>query len=411
MKINVLSFYSDFTNAFSFINNYSRSKNLNINFSINYTTHLSGFLVGVFSSNFKNIFLPVAVRMNMVRSHEYAYDYTWVSEYLRKSGCKHERSIRIAKLYVDYFIVNLKKHRPDKIIISGDSRVQSRALKIAADFLEIDTFYFEQGPFGTTVLDQVGVNANASFVDSINMECSSNAPINLYHVRKKRKTYWRLVDYAFEYFFLLFGFSELKEEKSILSIIKRSSRDSIYKNKTENTLDVYDILVVGQVPQDANILLHIPYKNFSQIIQTLLAKNPDSKVLFREHPLYRGCYEEKLYSLEKTNDNFHISQCKNLDDDISKCKNILVVNSLTGLEVILKHRRSIWVLGDAIYGKLSACKVTDLERFQPIETELLTQTHHDEAYNWFCANYLTGHFRDANLDIFCEAVIGKINDS
>jgi capsular polysaccharide export protein len=410
MKVNVLSFYSDFTSAFSTVNDYAKSNKRRVTISVNYCTHLSGFVAGVFSSRFKNVFLPVAVRINTAKEHECVADYTWVAEYLTRTGCEPKKSIRIAKLYVDYFITSLKHRAPEKIIISGDSRVQSRAMKVAADHLEIDAFYFEQGPFGTTVLDHIGVNANASFVEAVNWRNSDNMSGNKYSARKKRRSYWRILDYLFENFFLLLGFVELKEEKSISNVFKRNTLGLLYKTKREKSLELYDILLVGQVPYDANILLHSAYANFSEIIEKLQCVFPDKTILFREHPLYRGCYEKTLYRLAKKKDNFHISNCKNLNDDIAKCKNIVVVNSLTGLEVILRHRRSIWVLGDAIYGKLSACKITELDRFQLFEKEELTQAQYDEARNWFDANYLRGHFRDDNLDTFCEAVLEKIDD-
>ena len=51
----------------------------------------------------------------------------------------------------------------DFLISSGDSRVLPSCLIHIARSYGVKIIYFEQGPFGTSIFDAIGVNANVSF--------------------------------------------------------------------------------------------------------------------------------------------------------------------------------------------------------------------------------------------------------
>jgi capsular polysaccharide export protein len=238
LKILAIGYYDDFARFFLAIKKELIKKDANIEFKY-LSLYLSGYLYWLLRS--RNVsFFSFTVWINAFKNRkkylniidtEKTYkniDLENVIKYHFLLNEKNGINLKLQALsYIDTIEKLLEKLSPDVIILSGDSRMSIEILNILAKERNIKTYYFEQGPFGTTIFDDKGVNANTSFrklkiSNSLNSNEELEARINAFFSRARSKKYkrspiYRGSDYLFQFIFSMVGLLpiDIKMEKEI----------------------------------------------------------------------------------------------------------------------------------------------------------------------------------------------------
>jgi|GEM_PF-904568 len=263
-----------------------------------------------------------------------------------------------ASKYVNAISKILSEFRPDCVIMSGDTRIACESLLfcLARDWPEVPKFHFEQGPGGTTILDQSGVNANCSFrfeVAELNGEgYSAEAPAK--RARFKRNPVFRAVDHLLSR--SLHAMSRLPVEWEVLPMPRCSEQRYGACLEVTPTRDVAhgrNVLVALQVPDDANNIHHNPLGlGDAQLVELVVraVRQLGGRVVVREHPLYRRKYSAELYELISSTPEAVLSDAQ-LKDDLAVATVVVTVNSMTGFDAYMSNVPAI-LLGRAFFDHL-----------------------------------------------------------
>lgn len=420
MKILTIGYYDDFARFFLSIKRELKSIDKNIEFKY-LSLYLSGylyFLVRLHQVSFFSFGVWTKVLINKSKYKKLAKDKTYkgidldkIILYHKKLNPKNEIKYKLQAIaYIDTIEELLQEFKPDILILSGDSRMSVEILNIKAKELNIKTYYFEQGPFGTTILDNKGVNANAGIRS---LQVSQNAyilddledKIKKFFKRErstkyKRNPFYRGSDYIFESVANIFNLlpPDIKMEK------RKTPNENIYsrleKKKIQNANNCF--LLILQVPFDVNMVYHSPfYANHFEIVKDIYENLPEnSELIVREHPLYKGRYEDSLYNFMSKN-NIPLDT-KELYSSIEEADVVIVNNSTVGIEAIAKLK-SVVVLGNSYYDRDEIClKLKDKNDLKNLlQNALIHKVDKKEVLkflNHFLYNYLIdGHFRDRDL--------------
>jgi capsular polysaccharide export protein len=319
--------------------------------------------------------------------------------------------------YIDIIENIFIKYNPDILLLSDDSRLVIEIIDSIAKKYNTKIYYFEQGPFSTTILDTKGVNANASIRDVVlenNYTDFDEKLENIYDFfnRKKESKYkrnpiYRGIDYIYEYIFKYTPFvpidlrrnPNIQNNTTIYNRLKQSKKLDTNIFKKDN-----NILLVLQVPFDVNLVCHSPlFDSHFDIVDTVYNALPIGyNLVVREHPLYKAKYEKELYKIIEDNPNIYLDIDSNLKDTIEKSSIVIVNNSTVGIESIAKFKNTI-VLGNSYYDKDEICfKLKDKKKLNDLILKALN-THLDKMLivdylDKLCFEFLIdGHFRDERL--------------
>jgi len=312
--------------------------------------------------------------------------------------------ITASQNYIFLFDYIIKKKNIKYVYLSGDSRLIIKSAEYAAKFNSCSIIYFEQGPFGTTILDTKGVNANCSFRIVNFTEDLSSIKIN----KSKKVTwtkYFRISDLLF--------YNLLKYKSKYLF----NDLPSFFNKKTNKIIKQKNnyILLILQVPKDANMILHSPnFSNHLDILKWTFQNLPlGIDLVVREHPNFIGSYEKELYNFIKTNDNIISLDNSDLNTSINNSILVVVNNSTVGIEAILQNKKLV-VLGDCYYDKIKS-----VFKFENNKSNILKKAINSKIdnktgisfINYVLKNELIGfHFRDENLNISDEILLRKIKN-
>ena len=418
MLLATIGFYYDFTRFFAALHGQTTPTGKAVKVC-NYATHPSGYLFEN-ARDMRHVFLPFSVRVRKadVLITEDALDA--IGQYLLISGVSQNRARDISRRYVAFFVKEFQKNRPDVVIISGDTRMQSRSVVYACRKLGIRYLFFEQGPFGTTILDPKGVNCTASFAKTFPTARRSRqvgdelgACYQPPRVKAGQRKAVRALDYLMQPLFQALRFQEIREEKQFLrqlyNQILKLRRENIAASGPKSAPNNPFVLVIGQVPTDANFSLNSPYTTSLQLIREVEEMFPNMDIIFREHPLFIGSYGRRFYAHFATNPRLDCSRGQSLDSEIESADHIVVVNSTAGMEVVLKHRKPLLCLGDASYAHLNGVfSRNELEDFRAADA--IDDPDHLANCLWFQESFLPGHFRDQNLKPLVLEVLRRINE-
>jgi len=340
--------------------------------------------------------------------------------YLRYQACA----------YIDIIQEIFLNFQPKVLLLSDDSRLVVEVMKYFAIINRVKILYFEQGPFGTTILDDNGVNANSSIrtktlgVDMQHTDLKLKQ-INAFFQRKKSIKYRRLpfyrgFDYISEY---LFGSTFLYPIDLVVTKKKLNNSDLythlIEQKKIEvsqmDGKDNYYILLVLQVPSDVNLIYHSPFfNNHFEIVQAVYYAMPDKcHLIIREHPLYKSKYETQLYEFISDNTKIYIDTKSGLNKMIDASSVVIVNNSTVGIESIARFKSTI-VLGNSYYDNESICfKLKCKEDLSLlISSALVGQKNRDLIVEYLyslCFEFLIdGHFRDNELEGLAMSISQKV---
>jgi capsular polysaccharide export protein len=304
----------------------------------------------------------------------------------------------------------------DIAIISGDTRLPAESLIRALKGRKTVSWYFEQGPYRTTVLDRQGVNANCSFRRELARIEASGPPLQprANSARWTNKLY-TLLD--------RFAFAQARVTGLMPPDLRpytlRKCPQARYARLCSTALLQSDprkvVLVAMQVPEDANNIYHNPLglDDFDLLKLVLDNVEPSWTVVVREHPLYRRKYSPPFYTLIETSGNVILSRAS-LQQDLDRSRTTVTVNSLTGLDAFAQGHRVI-LLGESFYDHLPG--IDTLRSGASLRT-LLLQDHPPSADKpasllgpLIDKYFFKGHFTDVDLS-FTRTIAQQIaNDS
>jgi capsular polysaccharide export protein len=270
------------------------------------------------------------------------------------TGAQREALNRQAQAMFEVAQSIVGQFNPDVAILSGDTRLPAEVLMRALADSRAATWFFEQGPYRTTLLDRKGVNANCSFRAALADLAAMGPELVVPHQRPRWKNrLYSMIDKV------IFAQSRLtgllppdlqpyRLEKCPAPRYKALSRPSGGPSDKRKTL-----LLAMQVPEDANNIYHNPLQlSDTGLIEFVMSGLPDGwKVVVREHPLYRRKYSAAFYTLMERLEGMELSS-RPLSEDIDRSCTTVTVNSLTGLDAFAAGHRVI-VLGESFYDHLS----------------------------------------------------------
>lgn len=388
-----ISFYSDDMRFF-----YYYSKKIP-NKSFFYSIFFSGTLYLLFkfkiSLNFKNKYDKNII---IPSSFEDLIYYEIVQEKFNK-----DILIAKAKQYIFYFNYLIKFNKIKYVYLSGDSRMIVKCAEYAALKNNCEIRYFEQGPFGTTILDEKGVNKNCSFRNA-----KFKLDLNQIVVKKNIKISWNKYFRAFD--FLIYNVLLYKNNHLYNDIATFSNKTRLsLKNKLSNNY----ILLILQVPLDANMILNSPnFSNHLDIVKWTYNNLPDGyQLVVREHPNFINSYENELYNFIEKKDKI-IFDYNSLDLSIKLSALVVVNNSTVGIEALLKNKKLV-ILGDCYYDKLETVfKIKNLDDKDVFNRAIKSKVNEQISIsfiNYLLKNELIGfHFRDINYNFKDKVLIKKL---
>ncbi|MEZ8379131.1 hypothetical protein AB6C48_09885 [Vibrio splendidus] len=399
-KIISLNYYSDFSRFFCEINSNIESVDWK-----HYCIYPSSY-VYLCLRNEDAILLPRHVNERSDLDDSILLDLCSYELYENTSEKYKNYMFNKARQYVSLFMKLILVDKPDLAIISGDERLQSKALKYVVEKMGVKHVFFEQGPFNTTILDRNGVNANCSFRKE-NKESAIDIHfeerINSKPLKWKYNYIYRMVD-----FICINCLNEFKELEKIKigNLSKAKSRLNLEKAASKS------ILLVLQVPEDANLRCHSPYfSNHYEIVKKLSSCLPvNYELIVREHPNYIGKYEERLYDFIDEF-NIKIDNETQLNLALKDSELIIVNNSTVGLEA-MAYERPLIVLGNSYYDNENYVfkyngENLDTLIIEALHTSMNLKSVRNRLNYLFEHNFIRGHFRDMKVS---EEIIKRVRD-
>lgn len=268
--------------------------------------------------------------------------------------------------YIDYFEELFNQSNFDLVLIWGEGRIITDVPVEFAKRNKIKTIFFEQGPYGTLLIDKSGVNYNSSFnkadYDSspenkaaLVKEFINRRSEQKYYDKNKLKYINKISDFlwmappifARKYFpidtqtFESFG-GKISEAFNRLF---RKNNASYLPNETQKF-----ILLALQVPWDAQMILHSPnFNSITEMVEEVINSLPSEyELIVKEHPLYVGKYEKSLYDVLNNYQNVKIINNTPLNVLIDNAEVVIVNNSTVGIEALANYSKVI-TLGNAFY--------------------------------------------------------------
>ena len=323
--------------------------------------------------------------------------------YEKQLGLFHQTEKTLKYLANIYEKINsvLKKENYELAFLSGDTRFIIKIFEFLAKKQSLRILYFEQGPFGTTILDEKGVNANCSFRENWNSTNSQMEQEIIISKAEKCKyiRYFRIFDFIFlpikrQRFQLLDNTSSIQLKIKKSHKITRSFTDLVKNGKK------YALLIL-QVPVDANFIYHSPYfQSHIEIVNKVQESLPkDLNLVIREHPLYKNQYEEELYQYCLENSiSFNNEKLQMVFKNVEV---VIVNNSTVGIEA-LEQGLPLVCLGNSYYDILSDVYKYKGNNLKELLVQAFNNTNEKKREYKTFKSYLyereliNFHFRDKN---------------
>lgn len=435
MNILTLTYYKDFARYFLYLEEEASKIFADVKF---YNISLYPCGRDYFHRNgFESVLLPFDLSTNsydiedLRRRYSINYELDDLIFYTKKAlnifRIEDIENLKVrALLYIDYFERVLISHEIEMIIVSGDTRLPIEVCIAVAKRRRIKIWYFEQGPFGTTIIDDKGVNANVSFAKRYgDPETLKDRELAEYLNEIKhfaKGNFWRNKKKNFD--------EILSDSKTLLSLyppffLKRKipielwigetfskfiinkfkSKFLLKRKKREDGLGGKPyILLLLQVPFDAQMIMHSPnYEKVSEMIDSVGANLPYGyNLIIREHPLYKGKYEKEVYDFIENNDSCTLDNLNSLNGLISLSAVVIVINSTSGLDALLMGK-TVVVLGEAYYSNsLVVYEAGKKSSLNKVLNEAVNQAKEKAVINrylkWLVGDVLIpGHYQDVNL--------------
>ncbi|UNC93561.1 capsular polysaccharide export protein, LipB/KpsS family [Candidatus Contubernalis alkaliaceticus] len=322
-----------------------------------------------------------------------------------------DRTIR----HIDYFDNLFATERFDILICSGDTRMFIEVAILLAHRYDVKVYFFEQGPYRTTIIDEQGVNVNSSFRTQNLVKKTDVERVSNFINREKNAQFNPALKFYFYKLFDVLLLSpplrsffplELIAERNYANFLWRNIRRFIKKNSSLGStkeMPSKSILLILQVPYDAQMIYNSPhFSNFFQMVRVVNENIPSGySLVVREHPLFKGSYEDDMYRYIAKHD-IPIINDKPLSEMILQSDLVIVNNSTVGLEA-LSFYKPLVILGDSYYDSHGVgYKVNSPEEIKVKIKEALVNKVPQEQIDIFLYNLLfeylyEGHFQDEVL--------------
>lgn len=432
MKVVCIGYYDKFARFFIGIKKQLAQTNPKLKFSI-ISIYLSGYLYSLLR------FIPSSLISYQALWRSYFYHKNYKQILSKNStykdfaieqltqhyyGSKNKKNIQLQALaYID--ILEKKIKNINLLLLVGDLRLPVEIAKNLAKRNNIQTYFIEQGPYQTTFFDTKGVNANASIraytsIDENGLE-EKQVFIRNFIYRNKNKKYrrspiYRGLDYVLEAFLNKTPFlpPDLKIDYPLLGKNNTSSLND--SNKVQPAFE-QTYLLICQVPFDVNMTHHSPfYDNHYQILFDVHKNLPEkSKLIVREHPVYKRKYQKKFYTYIANHHNVVIDHHQDFSKSLNLADVVIVNNSTVGLEAIVK-KKTVVVLANSYYDSSGIClKLTHHQNLKDMLLQSLTYKIDETKrvnflYELFKNHLIEGFITDQRLNAtktIAEAIIRK----
>ena len=421
MKILSIGYYDDFARFFLELKKELKSKNRKIDF-VYFSLYLSGFIYFILRLH-KASFFSFKVFVKQVFNSK-KYSQICKSEVTHYKGVDLQKVIsyhifldpkksnsykKQALAYIDFFNEYFTSRKIDLLLLSGDTRMCIEIADFFGKKNDITTYYFEQGPFGTTIWDSKGVNANASLRGELFKACPVKArkfdEVKLFFDRKRsnkyfRNPFYRGSDYVFQYLATLLRIFPIDIKIDKNAKVTNNSYQKLKRDKPKEN----NFLLILQVPIDVNMTHHSPYfNNHYDIVKTVHQSLPHGYSLsVREHPLYKNRYETSLYDYMLQNKIF--LDCDNLYNSLDQATVVVVNNSTVGIEAISRYKKVV-CLGNSYYDSSEISLKYTGEDNTPLKELLIAALDYkinedkvvDFLHHFLYDFLIDGHYRDKNL--------------
>jgi capsular polysaccharide export protein len=390
VKVLIYGYYDDFANFFLNLRDYHRCIDQNAEYYY-LTPNISGYIT--WNDANKSLLGRASP------GEQGDYDYQFIEAYNTLSGVKCSRYTTECKL--SYIARLLNDYCPDVIIISGDSRPNSRIIKLLAEANRIRCLYFEQGPLGTTLLSLTGVTAN--HIPYSRRRISTNSHEVDYQVVTYNKKRWQRYADIFQMF------SSDPEAALDLGVVRKKlfSKKAVVGN-SEVKGQRYRLLFALQVPDDINSLFHGPFSSAEQVIRYLGSVVTENvEIVVREHPMYKGSYDNALYEYINNHPNLVLDKpVLGVSVEWSKFVGFVTINSLMTFEAV-RAGVPVAVLGRSCYGDLvTECySIESLKKYiDDCKNKVIPNIDDETLSQYLNSTFFKGHFRNPTKELLAEIV-------
>lgn len=431
MKVVTTTFFHDFSRYFQFLEGAILSSGKNASF-FNISVYPSSHMF--WKGNGKHSVLPWLSSSAELQ----VYNYNTHSELIDSLIYFNKRSLELfgidevprlikqAEHYLNALDSIFKREQFDILISSGESRLIPSVVIYLAKKYNVRIIFFEQGPFGTTIFDGQGVNANISFKPSFrrlsDYEDKKLADFIGEYKEKSSEKYWlngighkeklwNTVSLLLMHppsflkavmpvdLWLGEGFYRGYLKPKLLALSKKNIREQVEEIECSRKY----VALYLQVPVDAQLIEHSPYYSdfYRMLIDVLEAKPVDFDLIIREHPQYRGKYDARIYEIVRLRDDVYLGNFYSLKELVVHSACTVVNNSAVGIESILLGINVV-CLGSSYYSHkgitydYNGSNLTEIislainEKFQEVRVKSFLYE--------LCFEYLQpGHFQDTNL--------------
>lgn len=320
----------------------------------------------------------------------------------------------------------------DCLISSGESRLIPKVAIYLAKKYNVKIIYFEQGPFGTTMFDPKGVNANISFKPAFSELTDIEREkvftfIDNYKKETKHKIWSKRNQGFMHKFSRLLTLINMYQPKIIENLLPvdlslgqnfligyikpklfRPGKKIIKGNTNGKVMPVLKIekpyiALYLQVPVDAQLIEHSPhYRCFYKMLCDVLEAKPQGvNLLVREHPQYIGKYDKRIYELIENHPSIFMENNVSLNKLIENSKCSIVNNSAVGIESLLLGRNVV-CLGQSYYSNKGITFDYDGGNLEEVINKAIKSDFNRgrvESFMYeFIFKYLSlGHFQDTNF--------------
>ena len=185
--------------------------------------------------------------------------------------------------------------------------------------------------------------------------------------------------------------------------------NKIKKDRTKSTKEHENfILIILQVPGDAQLIEHSPYfKDFYSMLKSVLSATPSNmNLVIREHPLYKGMYEDRIYDILKNDDRCIIDNEKSLEELIIHSNLCILNNSTVGIEALLLKKK-VFTLGNSYYSNRNSGSFDFSGNIESLDAEILNALNskldinkvESFLYHFIFTYLFEGHYHDQDLTL------------
>ena len=337
----------------------------------------------------------------------------------------------VASNYISFLDKVFREGQFDRTIVFGSSRLLSKAVAHIAQKHHVPVLYFEQAPFGRTILNPGGVGSKMAIPLPHKHEGGNITSVSIHGGRSDKAHYWKFEKKTLalrltQAHTILQSFQprvlqtilapDLYTSPFILllkrALAKRRLRYTLGPGPTSTPGCVISLFL--QTPIDAQFFEESPiYGDFTQMVKDVIWACPQGhKLIIREHPEHLGCYSQILYDLIEASPNATLDNSTPFDELLTKSELVIVNNSTVGFQALAIGKK-VLVLGNAFYsGKGITYDLSDRAELPALVMRALRDPSNPDRARDFVAYmmndvFFSGYFQDRDLE-FDERLISLL---